>query len=157
MRVEKLNPDWQWTRYQKVTATRDNFITSNEQKYWPGLDGEPFDRNNVFVSIENRIKQITSDPIITVHLVAAPDVIRKRMSVLKNNPEHTNSPLCSADIEDVMSDYEYFINKSDIGPVVKVNTSIDSPDDTLKKVVDLLQPHLTKMDLERIEDYKAGQ
>ena len=125
--------------------------------YGYGLDGEPFDRNNVFVSIENRIKQITSDPIITVHLVAAPDVIRKRMSVLKNNPEHTNSPLCSADIEDVMSDYEYFINKSDIGPVVKVNTSIDSPDDTLKKVVDLLQPHLTKMDLERIEDYKAGQ
>ena len=65
------------------------------------------------------------------------------------------SEMCIRD--SVMSDYEYFINKSDIGPVVKVNTSIDSPDDTLKKVVDLLQPHLTKMDLERIEDYKAGQ
>ena len=79
--------------------------------YGYGLDGEQFDRNNVFVSIE--------------------------------------------DIEDVMADYQYFISKSDIGPVVKVDTSIDSPEDTLEKVVTLLDPYFTKTDLERIENHKG--
>ncbi|MQG67037.1 MAG: hypothetical protein FI704_08125 [SAR202 cluster bacterium] len=122
--------------------------------YGYGLDGEQFDRNNVFVSIENRIKQITTDPIITVHMVASPDIIESRMYALKDHPEHTNSPLQVEDIEDVMADYQYFISKSDIGPVVKVDTSIDSPEDTLEKVVTLLDPYFTKTDLERIESHK---
>ncbi|MDC0034799.1 hypothetical protein OAJ44_00370 [Chloroflexi bacterium] len=123
--------------------------------YGYGLNGDQFDRNNVFVGIENRIKQITTDPVITVHMVATPDVIRERMFNLKNHPEHTNSPLRSADIEGVMDEYEYFINKSNIGPVVKIDTSTDSPEETLEKVVDLIQPHLTKADLKRIENHKA--
>ncbi len=123
--------------------------------YGYGLDGEQFDRNNVFVSIENRIKQITTDPIITVHMVASPDIIESRMFALKDHPEHTNSPLQVEDIEDVMADYQYFISKSDIGPVVKVDTSIDSPEDTLEKVVTLLDPYFTKTDLERIENHKG--
>ena len=123
--------------------------------YGYGLDGEQFDRNNVFVSIENRIKQITTDPIVTVHMVASPDIIESRMYALKDHPEHTNSPLQVEDIEDVMADYQYFISKSDIGPVVKVDTSIDSPEDTLEKVVTLLDPYFTKTDLERIENHKG--
>ena len=123
--------------------------------YGYGLDGEQFDRNNVFVSIENRIKQITTDPIVTVHMVASPEIIESRMYALKDNPEHTNSPLQVEDIEDIMADYQYFISKSDIGPVVKVDTSIDSPEDTLEKVVTLLDPYFTKTDLERIENHKG--
>ena len=123
--------------------------------YGYGLDGEQFDRNNVFVGIENRIKQITTDPIITVHMVASPDIIESRMFALKDHPEHTNSPLQVEDIEDVMADYQYFISKSDIGPVVKVDTSIDSPEDTLEQVVTLLDPYFTKTDLERIENHKG--
>ena len=123
--------------------------------YGYGLDGEQFDRNNVFVGIENRIKQITTDPIITVHMVASPDIIESRMFALKDHPEHTNSPLQVEDIEDVMADYQYFISKSDIGPVVKVDTSIDSPEDTLEKVVTLLDPYFTKTDLERIKNHKV--
>ena len=123
--------------------------------YGYGLDGEQFDRNNVFVSIENRIKQITTDPIITVHMVASPDIIESRMFALKDHPEHTNSPLQVEDIEDVMADYQYFISKSDIGPVVKVDTSIDSPEDTLEEVVALLDPYFTKTDLERIKNHKV--
>ena len=123
--------------------------------YGYGLDGEQFDRNNVFVGIENRIKQITTDPIITVHMVASPDIIESRMFALKDHPEHTNSPLQVEDIEDVMADYQYFISKSDIGPVVKVDTSIDSPEDTLEEVVTLLDPYFTKTDLERIENHKG--
>jgi|TARA_B110000263_G_scaffold249249_1_gene266301 hypothetical protein len=123
--------------------------------YGYGLDGEQFDRNNVFVSIENRIKQITTDPIVTVHMVASPDIIESRMYALKDHPEHTNSPLQVEDIEDIMADYQYFISKSDIGPVVKVDTSIDSPEDTLEKVVTLLDPYFTKTDLERIENHKG--
>ncbi len=123
--------------------------------YGYGLDGEQFDRNNVFVGIENRIKQITTDPIITVHMVASPDIIESRMLALKDHPEHTNSPLQVEDIEDAMADYQYFISKSDIGPVVKVDTSIDSPEDTLEEVVTLLDPYFTKTDLERIENHKG--
>jgi len=123
--------------------------------YGYGLDGEQFDRNSVFVGIENRIKQITTDPIITVHMVASPDIIESRMFALKDHPEHTNSPLQVEDIEDVMADYQYFISKSDIGPVVKVDTSIDTPEDTLEEVVTLLDPYFTKTDLERIENHKG--
>ena len=123
--------------------------------YGYGLDGEQFDRNNVFLGIENRIKQITTDPIITVHMVASPDIIESRMFALKDHPEHTNSPLQVEDIEDVMADYQYFISKSDIGPVVKVDTSIDTPEDTLEEVVTLLDPYFTKTDLERIENHKG--
>ena len=121
--------------------------------YGYGLDGEQFDRNNVFVSIENRIKQITADPIITVHMVASAEVIEGRMSDLKDHAEHTNSPLIAADIENVMAEYEYFINKSDVGPVVKVDTSADSPDETLLKIVNSIEPHLTKVDLDRIANH----
>ena len=123
--------------------------------YGYGLDGEQFDRNNVFLGIENRIKQITTDPIITVHMVASPDIIESRMFALKDHPEHINSPLQVEDIEDVMADYQYFISKSDIGPVVKVDTSIDTPEDTLEEVVTLLDPYFTKTDLERIENHKG--
>ena len=54
-----------------------------------------------------------------------------------------------------MADYQYFISKSDIGPVVKVDTSIDTPEDTLEEVVTLLDPYFTKTDLERIENHKG--
>ena len=121
--------------------------------YGYGLDGDQFDRNNVFVGIENRIKQITTDPIITVHMVASTEVLKARMSDLTNHPEHTNSPLIAADIENVMAEYEYFINKSDIGPVVKVDTSADSPDKTLLNIVNSIEPHLTKVDLDRIANH----
>ena len=107
----------------------------------------------MFVGIENRIKQITTDPIITVHMVASTEVLKARMSDLKNHPEHTNSPLIAADIENVMAEYEYFINKSDIGPVVKVDTSADSPDKTLLNIVNSIEPHLTKVDLDRIANH----
>ena len=52
-----------------------------------------------------------------------------------------------------MAEYEYFINKSDIGPVVKVDTSADSPDETLLKIVNSIEPHLTKVDLDRIGNH----
>ena len=68
MRVEKLNPDWQWTRYQKVTATRDNFITSDEQKYWPGLDGETLHRRLSRAYHDQRIRQIKIVDIVSTWL-----------------------------------------------------------------------------------------
>jgi len=121
------------------------------------LDGEQFDRNNVFVGIENRIKQITKDPIITVHMVASTEVIETRMSDLKGHPEHTNSPLLPGDIENVKSEYQYFIERSDIGPVVKVDTSVDSAEQTLEKIVNSIEPYFTETDLERIETHKSGE
>ena len=42
----------------------------------------------VFERIENRIKQITSDPIIIVHMEASQSVIESRMDKLSDNHEH---------------------------------------------------------------------
>jgi len=115
-----------------------------------GLEGEAFDRENVvFEGIENRIKQITSDPIIIVHMIADVSVIEERMKSLRNNPEHTNSPLLKKDIKSVMKDYKHFVDKSNIGPKVEADTSNDSPEKTLEKIVDLIKPYISKKDLEK--------
>ena len=116
--------------------------------YGYGLDGETFDRENVvFDRIENRIKQITSDPIITVHMKAETSIIEKRMDSLKRNPEHSNSPLKKEDIPAVMAEYKHFVDKSNIGPKVEVDTTVDTPEETLNKVVELIKPHLSEADL----------
>ena len=71
------------------------------------MEGESFDRENiVFDRIENRIKQITSDPIIIVHMIADKSIIEERMEKLRSRPEHSNSPLQKQDIEDVMKNEE---------------------------------------------------
>ncbi|MDG2101513.1 MAG: hypothetical protein GWO78_04490 [Dehalococcoidales bacterium] len=115
-----------------------------------GLDGEIFDRKNVvFDGIENRIKQITSDQIITIHMKAEVSVIEERMELLKDNPDHSNSPLIKKDIRDVMHDYKHFVDKSNIGPKVEVDTSYDNPEKTLEKIIDLIKPYITKRDLEK--------
>ncbi len=108
-----------------------------------GLDGEAFDRENVvFDRIENRIKQITSDPIIIVHMKADIPIIEERMHKLLNTPEHSNSPLLKADIKDVLKEYEHFIDKSNIGPKVEVDTSNHGPKETLDEIVELIQPYI---------------
>jgi broad-specificity NMP kinase len=115
-----------------------------------GLDGEAFDRENiVFERIENRIKQITSDPIIIVHMAADVSVIENRMASLRNTPEHTNSPLLKDDIELVLKDYDHYVNKSDIGPTLQVDTSIDTPEQTLEKIVDLIKPFISHEDMKK--------
>ena len=115
-----------------------------------GLDGESFDRENiVFDRIENRIKQITSDPIIIVHMIADKSIIEERMEKLRSRPEHSNSPLQKQDIEDVMNDYAHFIDKSSIGPKVVVDTSKDNPSQTLDKIVDLIKPHISDEDMKK--------
>ena len=76
-------------------------------------------------------------------------VIESRMDKLRDNHEHTNSPLNKEDIIDVMKDYKHFVEKSTIGPVVHVDTSSDSPEETLEKVTNLIIPYLTKDDFEK--------
>jgi len=115
-----------------------------------GLDGEAFDRENiVFERIENRIKQITNDPIIIVHLKADVEVIEKRRENLKTNPEHSNSPLLINDIESVMNDYKHYVDKSTIGPKIEVDTSTDNPIQTLDKIIDLIKPHISEEDMSK--------
>ena len=115
-----------------------------------GLEGEPFDRENiVFERIENRIKQITNDPIIIIHMKADVEVIEKRMENLKTSPEHSNSPLLLNDIENVMNDYKHYVDKSTIGPKIEVDTSVDSPAETLDKIIDLIKPHISEEDMKK--------
>ena len=115
-----------------------------------GLEGEAFDRENiVFERIENRIKQITNDPIIIIHMKADVEVIEKRMENLKTSPEHSNSPLLLNDIEDVMNDYKHYVDKSTIGPKIEVDTSDDSPAETLDKIIDLIKPHISEEDMKK--------
>tara|TARA_Y100001970_G_scaffold78193_2_gene99533 strand:+ start:6391 stop:7065 length:675 start_codon:yes stop_codon:yes gene_type:complete len=115
-----------------------------------GLEGEAFDRENiVFERIENRIKQITNDPIIIIHMKADVEVIEKRMENLKTSPEHSNSPLLLNDIENVMNDYKHYVDKSTIGPKIEVDTSTDSPAETLDKIIDLIKPHISEEDMKK--------
>ena len=122
--------------------------------YGYGLPGDQFDRENVFDQIESRIKQVTSDPVIIVHMTATVETIEKRMSELSETPAHSNSPITVEDIPEIMSEYERVVHKATIGPVVQIDTSIDSPQQTLKKLIKLLEPHFTKNDRVRIENHK---
>ena len=58
MRIEKINPDWQWTRYRKVTVTRDSLITSYEQKYRPVFDADTLHRRLAKAYDDRRIRRV---------------------------------------------------------------------------------------------------
>ena len=120
-----------------------------------GLPGDQFDREKVFDQVENRIKQITSDPIVIVHMTAAPEIIAERMKELSNHPAHSNSPLTQADIPEVLSEYERLIEKSSIGPVIKIDTSNENPNQTLNRVTSLLEQYFTESDRDRIAAFKV--
>lgn len=122
-----------------------------------GLKGEAFDREVVFEQMERRIKQISDDPILIVHLTAGASVIEKRMDALRESPQHTNSPLQKADIPDIMAEYERLVEKSTIGPKLHVDTSVDTPDETVEKLVGLLEPHFTRHDREMMEAHSSHQ
>ena len=119
--------------------------------YGYGLPGDQFDRENIFVAVENRIKQITKDPVVIVHVEAEDQVIQSRMDELKGTPEHSNSPLLKKDISGIKKEYKRLVDKSKLGPVINIDTSHDSPDQTLEKLVKLLEPTFTEEDRRRID------
>jgi len=120
-----------------------------------GLPGDQFDRDLVTEQIETRLKQVSDDPIVVVHMTAAPDVLARRMAELKDSPEHTNSPVRESDIPAILERFEEGVARSTIGPKIKVDTSTASPDETLAEIVEALQPHLTDFDRERIEAHRT--
>ena len=124
--------------------------------YGYGLPGAPFDREATFGQMESRIKTVTDDPIITVHMAADVAVIEQRMDALKDSPQHTNSPLLKADIPEIMAEYKRLVEKSDIGPKLHVNTSVDTPDETLAKIVKQMEPHFTDYDRAAIAAHSAA-
>ena len=123
--------------------------------YGYGLPGEPFDRKMVSEQVETRLKQITDDPIILVHMTATPEVLVRRMSELKDTPNHTNSLVRESDIETIMARFKEGVERSSLGPKIAIDTSTASPDDTLAELVEALQPHLTDLDRERIEAHRS--
>jgi broad-specificity NMP kinase len=125
--------------------------------YGYGTPGAPFDREIIFGQMESRIKQVTSDPVLIVHMTADNSVIEKRMDALSESPQHTNSPLQKADIPEIVAEYQRLVEKSIIGPKLHVDTSVDSPDETLEKIVKLMEPHFTDYDREKIAVYSSGQ
>ena len=124
--------------------------------YGYGLPGEQFDREKVFEQIERRVKQVTSDPVIIVHMTASPEVIEQRMSELSDSSGHSNSPMNPEDIPSITLEYERLVNKSTIGPVVRIDTSIDTPQQSLDRLVQLLEPYFTKNDLKKISSQNSN-
>ncbi len=118
--------------------------------YGYGGPGEEFDREIVFEQIERRIKQVTSDPIIIVHMTASPEVIEQRMSELSGTLAHSNSPMKIEDIPEVMSEYSRLVQKASIGPVIHIDTSIDTPQKSLNRLVKLMEPYFTESDRNKI-------
>ena len=86
-------------------------------------------------------------------MIATVETIEKRMSRLSDTPAHSNSPITAEDIPEIMSEYERLVHKATIGPVVQIDTSIDSPQQTLERLIKLLEPHLTRNDRKRIENH----
>jgi len=118
--------------------------------YGYGGPGEEFDREIVFEQIERRIKQVSSDPIIIVHMTASPEVIEQRMSELSGTPAHSNSPMKVGDIPEVMSEYSRLVQKASIGPVIHIDTSTDTPQESLNRLVKLMEPYFTESDRNKI-------
>jgi hypothetical protein len=119
--------------------------------YGYGLAGSQYDRDVITEQIETRLKQISEDPIIIVHMTATPDVLARRMAELKDSPEHTYSPVQESDFPTILERFKEGVARSTIGPKIHVDTSTASPDETLAEIVEGLQPHLTDFDRERIE------
>ena len=118
--------------------------------YGYGGPGGEFDREIVFEQIERRIKQVSSDPIIIVHMTASPEVIEQRMSELSGTPAHSNSPMKVGDIPEVMSEYSRLVQKASIGPVIHIDTSTDTPQESLNRLVKLMEPYFTESDRNKI-------
>ncbi|MCH7906400.1 MAG: hypothetical protein IIB26_03125 [Chloroflexi bacterium] len=123
--------------------------------YGYGLPGEQYDRKLITEQIETRLKQVSADPIIVVHMTATPEVLVRRMSELKDTPEHTNSPVRESDIETILDRFREGVARSSLGPKIEIDTSAASPDDTLGELVEAIQPHLTDFDRERIEAHRS--
>ena len=123
--------------------------------YGYGLAGSQYDRDVITEQIETRLKQISEDPIIIVHMTATPAVLARRMTELKDSPEHTNSPVKESAFPAILERFKAGVARSTIGPKIHVDTSTASPDDTLAEIVDALQPHLTDFDRERIEAHNS--
>ncbi|MAX18305.1 MAG: hypothetical protein CL709_00335 [Chloroflexi bacterium] len=125
--------------------------------YGYGAPGAAFDRETTFEQMEQRIKQVTSDPVLIVHMTADASVIEQRMDALKDSPQHTNSPLQKADIPEIMAEYQRLVEKSTIGPKLHLDTSADTPDETLDNLVKQMEPHFTDHDRERIAEHSTAQ
>ena len=56
-----------------------------------------------------------------------------------------------------MAEYQRLVEKSTIGPKLRVDTSVDTPDETLDNLVKQMEPHLTYHDRERIAAHSTAQ
>ena len=56
----------------------------------------------------------------------------------------------SATVAEVMSEYVRLIARSDIGPKIHVDTSTDTVGETLGEIAEMMEPHFTEHDRERI-------
>jgi hypothetical protein len=74
--------------------------------YGYGLAGSQYDRDAITEQIETRLKQISEDPIIIVHMTATPDVLARRMAELKDSPEHTYSPVKESDFPTILERFK---------------------------------------------------
>ena len=63
--------------------------------------------------------------------------------------------MTQADIPEVLSEYERLVEKSTIGPVIKVDTSNENPNQTLNRVTSLLEQYFTESDRDRIAAFKV--
>lgn len=123
--------------------------------YGYGRPGEEFDREIVFDQIERRIKQVTFDPVIIVHMSASLEVVKQRMTELSGTPAHSNSPMKVEDIPEIMSEYDRLVQKTSIGPVIHIDTSTATPQESLNGLVKLMEPYFTESDRKKINLHRS--
>ena len=116
-----------------------------------GRQDQDFERREfLFHHIEDLIKEVTSDPVVIVHVKAEPEVIRQRMK------EHNrdNAVLQEQDIDEVLRLFEEGVERSTLGPAFTLDTSTASVEKSVSEFAEKIQPHLTASDRERIAAHK---
>ena len=114
--------------------------------YGYGAPEEYGDRQRSARRTEAEILEVARDTVL-VHLKTSPEVIRKRMAA---EPREFG-PLKDKDVELVLKRFEEEYTRSFLRQKIEIDNTDLTPEETLAKFVEQIQPHLTDGDRSRIQ------
>jgi hypothetical protein len=102
------------------------------------------DRSVVNAYLETDLLDRGPDTVL-VHLKASPAVVARRM---RDNP-HRNSVLQESDISRLLEKFEEQVRGSRIRHKIEIDTSENTPDETMSELMEKMKPHLSDVDKQR--------
>ena len=114
--------------------------------YGYGGKGEYDDRESMARSVELEIMEQAQDTVL-VFVKASPEVIAERM---RTNP-HERTVLKEEDIEETVEAFEHHASHSLLRYRMTLDTSEATVEETMREVVEKIEPHLSQADRLRIQ------